>query len=266
MARPARISAWGRSLLAVLLLTLCGLPQSWAQKAVRLDTTVFRPTQLIAPGALIVSGIAIHGLAHESWDVSVREGMQNWRAKGGEVPFYEEILRYMPAVPLIVDLGLGLTGVPAVHNLHDRFIEAGLASALVGGSALILKKIIVSPRPDGSDMHSFPSGHSCISFMGAELIRMEYGWGWGAGAYAVAGTVAFLRLYHDRHWLSDLLLGAGIGILGAHVGRWLLDPTKRLLNIVTGPGESVKAAPEVSVVPSYDPFSGSFGTTLAFRF
>lgn len=109
MARPARISAWGRSLLAVLLLTLCGLPQSWAQKAVRLDTTVFRPTQLIAPGAQIVSGIAIHGLA----------------------------------------------------------------SVLVGGSALILKKIIVSPRPDGSDMHSFPSGHSCISFMGAEL-KMRY--------------------------------------------------------------------------------------------
>ncbi len=87
MARPARISAWGRSLLAVLLLTLCGLPQSWAQKAVRLDTTVFRPTQLIAPGALIVSGIAIHGLAHESWDFSVQEGMQLYWKYISKLPF-----------------------------------------------------------------------------------------------------------------------------------------------------------------------------------
>ena len=266
MARSARISAWGRSLVAVLLLMLCSLPHSWAQKAVRLDTTVFRPAQLIAPGALIVSGVAIHGLAHDSWDYSVRNTAQGWRANGGEVPFYEEILRYVPAVPLIVDLGLGLTGVPAVHNLHDRFIEAGLASALVGGSALILKKIIVSPRPDGTDLHSFPSGHSCISFMGAELIRMESGWGGGAGAYAVAGSVAFLRLYQDRHWLSDLLLGAGIGILGAHAGRWLLDPTKKLLNIVTGSGYTEKPAPEVAVTPYYDPFSGAVCTALAFRF
>ncbi len=155
----------------------------------------------------------------------------------------------------------GSIDVPQVCQMADRFIEAGLASALVGGTSLLLKGLINSPRPDGSNAHSFPSGHSGLAFMGAELIRMEYGWVWGTGAYVVASAVAVLRCYHDRHWLSDVLLGAGIGILGAHAGEWLLEPVKGLLNIRT-----VIPGTQVAVAPTVDPLSGTVCASLAFRF
>ena len=49
--------------------------------------------------------------------------------------------------------------------------------------------------------------------------------------------------------------GAGLGILGAHVGEWLLEPTKRFFNI--GP---------LTVVPTMDPMSGTVCASLAFAF
>lgn len=243
------------TLLALLLVARPG----WAQLRQR-DTAVFRPTQLIAPGVLIGSGVAIHLFAHQSVDVPVRDlAVRVRRTDAWQVG--DEFFRYLAAVPLVVDVGLGLTGVRSKHELTDRLVEAGLASALVGGTNLLLKELIDSPRPDGSNRNSFPSGHTGLAFMGAELIRIEYGWVWGLSAYIVASTVAVMRCYDDRHWLSDVLLGAGIGILGAHAGEWLLEPVKRMLNIQTFiPGTTAAFA------PGLDPVSGSVCATLALRF
>lgn len=55
--------------------------------------------------------------------------------------------------------------------------------------------------------------------MGAELVRIEYGGWYGAGAYAVAAGVGFMRMYNGRHWLHDVVAGAGVGILSARIGE-----------------------------------------------
>ena len=65
--------------------------------------------------------------------------------------------------------------------------------------------------------------------MGAELVRQEYGTWPGVAAYTVATGVAFLRIYNDRHWLNDVIAGAGIGILSAQAAYWLLPLERRLL-------------------------------------
>ena len=222
-----------RLLPAILLLTalLAGLPAR-AQLAVQVDsaavrTSTFQPRQLIAPGALLGTGTLIHCFAHNAIDVPVRDAMQSWRGDGPQLRFDD----YVQYLPLAMNLGLGLTGVRAEHVFTDRLIETGVSFAFVGVTSKILKEIIYSPRPNGGDNKSFPSGHSCMSFTGAELVRMEYGWGWGAGAYAVATTVAVMRSYNNRHWLSDLFAGAGLGVLSAHIGEWLLEPVKEM----TGP-------------------------------
>ncbi len=56
--------------------------------------------------------------------------------------------------------------------------------------------------------------------MGAELVRMEYGGWYGIGAYTIAVGVGFMRMYNGRHWLHDVVAGAGVGILSARVGEW----------------------------------------------
>ena len=265
MSRPIRISACCKGLAAVLLILLSGRPLG-AQETVQRDSSAFRPRELIAPGVLMTSGLAIRCFAHETFDVKVQEAAQQWRARSGEVPYYNVVFKYIPALPLVMDAGLGLLGVPAEHSFLDRGIEGVLALGIVSGTALAMKGVIDTPRPDSRDNDAFPSGHCCVAFVGAELVRLEYGWGWGAGAYAVATTVAVLRIYHNRHWLSDLLMGAGMGILSAHAGRWLLEPVKDLFQIPDTTWGNGRPAVQAALVPGYDPVSGAFCAGLALNF
>ena len=85
-------------------------------------------------------------------------------------------------------------------------------------------------------------------------MRMEYGPYWGAAAYTLATGVAFLRIYNRWHYFSDVVAGAGVGILCAHIGEWLLPPVKRLLG------------PDVALAPTLDPVSGGVCATLAMKF
>ena len=241
--------------IIMLLALLLGSWPGQAQTVRQRDTSVFKATQLIAPGLLLATGLAIHFTGHEAIDVPVYQEFAHLREDKGILKNADAILKYVPALPMVVDLGLGLTGVPSKYDLQDRFIEAGLASLVAGGTCLLMKNLISARRPDMSNYNSFPSGHTVLGFVGAELIRMNYGWAWGLGAYTVASVVAFMRVYQGRHWMSDILFGAGLGILGAHVGEWLLEPTKRFFNI--GP---------LTVVPTMDPMSGTVCASLAFAF
>ncbi|MBQ9661035.1 MAG: phosphatase PAP2 family protein [Bacteroidales bacterium] len=250
----------------LLLLVLCAGHPARAQLAVRVDTsaTAFHARQLIAPGVLLASGIAIHTLGHDGIDVPVNRWFQeSLRGSGPELGFDN----YIQYAPLVMELGLGLVGVPAQHGFADRVIETALGAIVLGAVSWTMKSVINSPRPNGVDNRSFPSGHTDWVFFGAELVRMEYGWGWGAGAYAIAATVAVMRNYNNWHWMSDCLAGAGLGILTAHVGRWLLEPTKRAFGIRTGTwGDGRPRTIQAAFAPTVDPLSGTVCTTLALRF
>lgn len=225
----------------------------------------FRASQLIAPGALLASGVAIHCFAHESWDYAVNDAFSRWRGSSGGTEF-DDWVQYLPYA---ADLGLALTGVPARNSFLDRTMECAVSVLALTVITRTMKAVIDSPRPIG-DSRSFPSGHTGTVFTGAELVRMEYGWGWGAGAYALAAAVGVMRMYNGAHWLSDVLAGAGIGILSAHIGSWLLDPAKRMFGIPDtewGSGRRKdRPAPTAGVVSSVDPLSGALCMGLALRF
>lgn len=242
---------------AVLLVLLClGVPAE-AQKVHQQDSvSAFRPSQLIAPGVLIGSGMAVHYFAHDTWDLSVMKQMNSWHEGKPDIPFDD----YIQYAPVVLDLGLGFTGVKANHCFLDRTIEAAVAYACAGILSVSTKNIFHTLRPNGSNYLSFPSGHTLVAFTGAELVRKEFGWGWGAGAYGLAATVGFMRMYRDKHWLSDVLFGAGIGILSANIGSWLLEPTKRIFGI------NLPDNLQFAVAPTVDPYSGMFCTSFAMRF
>jgi len=75
-----------------------------------------------------------------------------------------------------------------------------------------LKISISKPRPDLSNNHSFPSGHTSTVFQGASFIHRRYGFKYSIPAYAIAGFTAFSRVYADKHDGFDILAGAIIGI------------------------------------------------------
>lgn len=84
-------------------------------------------------------------------------------------------------------------------------------------------------KKDKKAFASMPSGHTAEAFMAATIVYREYRsrsiW-YGVGAYALATTVGFYRMINDKHWESDVFVGAGIGMLSAnlayafHEHRW----------------------------------------------
>jgi hypothetical protein len=135
----------------------------------------------------------------------------------------DNFTRYAPAAAVY---GLDIAGVKARHNFADRSVmllmSVVIAQASVGG----VKSLTHRTRPNGTADNSFPSAHTSFAFMSAEFLYQEYKdksvW-YGVAGYAVATGTGILRLYNNAHWVSDVVMGAGIGILSTKVS-YLLYP------------------------------------------
>ena len=135
----------------------------------------------------------------------------------------DDYLQYAPAA---VMLGMKVAGVKG-RSSWGRMIVSDAFSALLMGSAVnTLKQTTHVVRPDGSNDRSFPSGHTATAFMMATMLTKEYGHKspWiGIGAYTAASATGLMRMANNKHWLSDVLTGAGIGILSTEIGYYLAD-------------------------------------------
>lgn len=79
-------------------------------------------------------------------------------------------------------------------------------------STYALKTLVDKERPDGSGNDAFPSGHAAMAFQGAAFVQKRYGWKYGAAAYGLATYVGWTRVDNDKHDVSDVLVGALLGI------------------------------------------------------
>ncbi len=135
----------------------------------------------------------------------------------------DDVLQF---VPTVVMLGLGTTGVEGKHRLKDQLILTLLSHGLAQSITQGLKHTVQYSRPDSDENDAFPSGHATMAFTGAALLAHEYGgrsaW-YSVGGYGVAASVGAIRVLKKRHWLADVLFGAGVGI-GATEGIYALYP------------------------------------------
>ena len=197
------------------------------------------PALLIGYGASTING---NGL-YSSYDVhnDVRHIF------GGYRNHIDDYLQWAPYLEIPAVL---LAGVES-HN--DR-VNLGLivlkSEAIMLSSVYITKTLTRVQRPDGSDNLSFPSGHTAQAFLAASIVHTEFRdksqW-YGIGAYTLATSVAVFRMINDKHWESDVIAGAGFGILSAHLAylshrnRWGRKPIGR----------------DVSMVPMWTPTGGT---------
>lgn len=136
---------------------------------------------------------------------------------------WENSIQY---APLAVVLALKACGVEG-KNPWNKMITAGATSALLNLSIThSIKRVAKEERPDGSAQNSFPSGHTATAFMTATMLAKEYGhlspWV-SIGGYSAATATGVMRMVNNRHWMSDVLAGAGIGIMCTEFGYWLTD-------------------------------------------
>lgn len=189
-------------------------------KQVSKDPTKFRATSLIVPGSLIIVGL--WGLESQTLkDVSA--GINEERDEHiDDLITIDDFTQY---AAIALSYGLDAFGVKAKHSFKDRTIVLGTSYLIMSSTVLILKSTANVERPDGSSFNSFPSGHTATAFMGAEILWQEYKdqsvW-YGILGYSLAITTGAFRVYNDRHWVNDVIMGAGIGLLSTKIGYWLL--------------------------------------------
>lgn len=89
---------------------------------------------------------------------------------------------------------------------------------------------------DGDRYRSFPSGHTAAAFAVAAAVTAESRKIWpdvepyvGPVLYTGAALVGVSRMYHNRHWASDVVGGAAIGVLtGSALIRYLYSHNSTL--------------------------------------
>jgi membrane-associated phospholipid phosphatase len=167
---------------------------------------------------------------------------------------------YLQFVPAAAVYGLDFAGVKARHNFRDRTLVMASAHLLMGATVYAVKHTSDVMRPDGSAANSFPSGHTAVAFTGAHILFREYydvsPW-IGVAGYAAGAATGIMRILNRRHWLSDVVAGAGTGIVCAEAGYLLLPLMRR---IAFGGDE----APGVAIVPVVG--GGTYGLGFACMF
>jgi membrane-associated phospholipid phosphatase len=129
----------------------------------------------------------------------------------------------------VIGAGLLVGQLTGQRSVTRVALRAGGAVAIAGGITTAAKYTIGRSRPRGdgdadlfrplSGWNSFPSGHTAVAFALATVIADETRDSWSdAALYGAATLTGLARLNDDRHWTSDVFVGALVGHLSA---RWL---------------------------------------------
>jgi membrane-associated phospholipid phosphatase len=184
-------------------------------------------------------------------------------AKTQHPDFHTPVDDYFQYVPVIAVYSLNLLGKQGKNRFIDRTILLAMSQAIRAGTVGLLKNSSDRLRPNGGDRLSFPSGHSSNAFANAEFMAQEYGeispW-YGVFGYSFATATAILRVYNNDHWFSDIIAGAGFGILSTKAA-YLLYPIIR--NNLFRNSKDKKNDKATILIPSYN--NGIVGFSLVKR-
>jgi membrane-associated phospholipid phosphatase len=209
----------------------------------------------IIPAVLVVYGVSATHLDALT-DVNETSKDLIWNKYPHKTVTIDNYLQFAPA---IVVYGLNTVGIHGEHNFLDRTMIYLLSNVIMNTTVFTIKNISHEQRPNGDGYLSFPSGHTAEAFASADFLMQEYKnvsvW-YGIGGYAVATSVAYLRMYNNKHWFSDVVAGAGIGILSTRLAYILYPEIKKIF--------SHTAIPDSVLMPSYQ--NNSFGFTFVHEF
>lgn len=138
--------------------------------------------------------------------------------------FHTKAESYFQFAPIALVYGLNLVGVSGKNTFIDRTALLGLSGGILSFTGLVTKHATHRLRPNGTDYYSFPSGHTATAFAGAEFLAQEYSAKspvYGAIGYAFAVTTGVFRMYNRDHWFSDVVAGAGYGILSTKAAYFI---------------------------------------------
>lgn len=171
--------------------------------------------QLMIPSVLI--GFGLIGLKNNELKLVNDEIKEEVNEHIDKKISIDDFMQFAPALSVY---SLNILGIKGKNNLPERSIILATSLILMTGTVSSLKYITKIKRPDGIGNNSFPSGHTATAFAGATFLLHEYydqsPW-YGISGYFIATGTGFFRIYNKRHWLTDVVAGAGIGILSTEI-------------------------------------------------
>lgn len=218
-----------KRLTAVCLLSFVGLG-AWAQLPDSTDMSaggafrqrIDRHTSTKAYRMLFIgTPLIVGGVVMQAYDADFRR-LRNGYSRSFRQN-YDDWLQYAPAGAMVA---LKACGVKSRSSWGRMLVSDAFSAGLMTIGVNSLKYSCRVMRPDGSSRNSFPSGHTATAFMTATMLHKEYGhrspW-YSIGGYTVATVTGVTRQLNNRHWMSDIMVGAGIGILATELGYYLAD-------------------------------------------
>jgi PAP2 superfamily protein len=169
---------------------------------------------LTVPAILIGYGfVSLVDEGLQNVDISLKHEIREDNAR-----FHTNVDDYLQYAPAFAVYGLNAIGIKGKNNFRDRTMIYLTANAIMGITVQTIKAITKVPRPDGFGINAFPSGHTATAFLGAEFLHQEYSDKsqlYGAAGYLTATATGILRMYNNRHWMRDVIAGAGYGMISA---------------------------------------------------
>lgn len=204
-------------LCSLLLFSSLGAKAQRADSAdVRSESSLVR--SFVAPASLLVAS----ALARP-FDMDIQNARNS--VASGYNHSLDDVLQVSPALFLLSVRACGVNG--RSKSWTQMLTVMGVSTVITASFADGLKNTSGRVRPySGYEENSFPSGHTLTAFSTATMLHKEYGqksvW-YSIGGYSMASFVGMSRILNNKHWASDVLAGAGLGILSAEVGYRISD-------------------------------------------
>jgi membrane-associated phospholipid phosphatase len=185
----------------------------------------FKPRSVILPAAFLLYGSlkpAVKGIQNLDDDImhQVKTRYPDFHTNA------EDYLIWAPSASIYL---MDALHVKTRHSFQEHLILDAGSMIVAGGVGFVMRKI--SGNIDAYNTHNtnFPSGHTVNVFRGAEIVHQELKEThpvWSYSGYLVATTVGVLRIYNKDHLLTEVLAGAGLGILSTKLTYWVFDKVK----------------------------------------
>lgn len=175
--------------------------------------------------------------------------------------FKTEIDNYTQFFGPVMATGLKIAGVEGRSDWGRYLASTAMSYGFMALFVNSIKYTAKEMRPDGSTRNSWPSGHTATAFVGATILHKEYGltrspW-YSVAGYGVATATGVMRVLNNRHWVSDVLSGAGVGIMSGELAYAMSDLIFKGKGLLRG-----DAVSERSIIEHPSFFSISMGLGL----
>jgi membrane-associated phospholipid phosphatase len=210
-----------KPILILLTLFVCKMPARGQQNdslGIVVHPLRYTPRQLIVPGSLLVLGTGTSLFFKNNIKYYIS------REREKHIPdFNTPIDNYLQFAPIPIAYALDFMGFKSKTDIENRTAILIKAEVFAITSTELLKHIVKEKRPDSSPGYAFPSQHTSEAFTAATFLSEEYKdrFPWMPYvAYSMATATGVLRIANNKHYIGDVLFGAGLGILSTKVAYW----------------------------------------------